>query len=184
MRTYFFALLLGGAMLGCGHPSGPSSGIPNPGTAAGRFPSIDSLAKSVNPSLRLMVVRSDKVMPDGFSRVWYYAYGNTENNTGLYWFHSNSKGIGFDSISEMQPGIGLVTHDWCNSDSAMGVAEREGGADFRDGNSPCTVTASLGELAVTDRITRWWIIYRSRENPKGLMFAINASTGRLILTGP
>lgn len=184
MKTLVFILVLGSAFLGCSHPTGPSSGNAKPGTAAARLSNVDALAKSINSRLQLKLVKGDGVMPDGFSRVWHYAYGDTASNTGSYWFHADSKGIGFDSISGMQLGVGLVTHEWCNSDSAMRIAERDGGAEFREENSASTVSAVLGELAVPERITRWWINYRSYRNSKGLMFAIDASTGNLILTGP
>lgn len=184
MRAVILVLLLGAALAGCSHPSAPSTGIPDPGTATARLSSVDSLAKAIDPDLQLVYVKGDKVMPDGFSRTWLYAYGNTAKHSGFYWFHADSKGIGYDSIAPLQLQAGCITHKWCNSDSAMHVAERDGGGDFRKANSPCTVTACLGELAVSPPITRWWIDYRSYKGEQCLLFAIDASTGKVILAGP
>lgn len=184
MRTFIFVLLSGIALIGCNHPSGPSSGNAKPGTAVARLSSIDALAKAIDPRLRLKMVKGDKVMRDGFCRVWHYAYGDTTTNSGSYWLHADSRGIGLDSVTGTQPGVGPITRGWCNSDSAMRVAEREGGADFRRENPVYTITASLRELDVANRSTRWWIDYRSHRTSRGLRFVIDASTGDLILMGP
>lgn len=184
MRILILALLLGSTFVGCSHASGPPSESPDLGTAASEFSSVDSLARSINGSLRLVMVASSRVSPDGFSRVWIYAYEDIADYSGSYWFHADLKGIKFDSISGLQFSASVITHKWCNSDSAMHVAEREGGADYREENPCCTMTASLGELAIPNAATRWWIIYNSCKNPMHLLFAIDACTGQVILQGP
>ncbi len=151
---------------------------PAPNTAAYHLGSVNALAASYNRGLRLMNVRSANVTADGTSESWQYLYADTGLPPTCYWFHTSSSGASFDSTTEMMVGSGFIRHWWCNSDSALLLAEQYGGAQFRSSNPACTVTASLGEPVVLNSGAYWWLVYRSNVNSSVFIwFSVKADSG-------
>ncbi len=185
MKASVLLCILGIVLFGCSDsPVGPDPPAA-PNTAAALFPDVNLLAKAHNKGLRLLTVSSTQVYVDGASEVWHYQYVDTTAPYAVYWFHANSGGIGFDSNSALTVGIAPVTHAWFNSDSAMRIAERNGGSSFRTDNPNYTIIATLGEPVVPDPATTWWIAYRSADDHSAsLLLGIDATTGAVSLRYP
>ena len=185
MKASVLFCILGIVLFGCSEsPVGPDPPAA-PNTAASLFPDVNLLAKSYNKGLRLLTVSSTQVYVDGASGVWHYQYVDTTAPFETYWFHANSSGIGFDSNSTFAVGVAPITHGWFNSDSAMHIAERNGGSQFRTDNPNYTITAGLGEPVAPDRTTTWWITYRSADDHSvSLLLGIDATTGAVNLKYP
>jgi hypothetical protein len=161
---------------------GPS---PRAMTAAYKLSEVDSLAESHAKGLRLMTVISRDVSTDGKSDAWGYMYVDTAIPRNSYWFHSTSTTVVFDSNSATGVGSAVITHRWFDSDSALVIAERNGGSQFRGQNPQYTISASVGEPVVPNPTASWWITYRSKaDNTKLLLLAIDANTGLVTMTYP
>lgn len=182
MKTIFFMFVLALAWIGCDDvPSGPGP-FPESETAAAKFSSVDSLAGSLNKGLRFLTVSGFDVSTEGLSETWHYQYCDTSMPPVTYWFHACSNSFGFDSVSEMPVGISAITHRWCNSDSAIHIAEENGGSEFRTEYPDYSICATLGEAVVPNSSPAWWITYRCMSNSsKSLLIGINASTGRVVI---
>jgi hypothetical protein len=162
---------------------------PGSGTAANsakdKLEEVNSLAQSYGKGLRLMTVSSQEVRIDGTSDVWQYIYAGGSLLQTSYWFHSGAGMIAFDSNSATGVGSAAITHHWCNSDSAMFIAERNGGSQFRNQNPRCSITAGVGEPVVPNPATTWWITYRSKDDrSRSLTLGIDANTGVVTLKYP
>jgi hypothetical protein len=186
MKASILLCILGTVLLGCteNSPVGPDPPAA-PITAAARFADVNSLASSYKKGLRLLTVSSTELSTDGFSAVWHFQYVDTTAPYATYWFHAISSGVGFDSNATLAVGIAPITHGWFNSDSAMRIAERNGGFQFRSDNPNCMITAGLGEPVVPDPATTWWITYRSADDHSvSLLLGIDATTGAISLKYP
>ncbi len=185
MKASVLLCILGIASYRCSeNPVGPDPPAA-PGTAAEQFADVSSLTASYKKGLRLLTVSSTQVYIDGVSAVWHFQYVDTTAPYATYWFHANSSGVGFDSNSTLPIGIAPITHGWFNSDSAMHIAERNGGSQFRTDNPNYTITATLGEPVVPDPATTWWITYLSSDNRSvTLQLGIDATTGAINLRYP
>jgi hypothetical protein len=76
--------------------------------------------------------------------------------------------------------MAVITRRWVDSDSALVIAELNGGLMFRRQNPQCTISASLGEAVVPDPIMKWWIVYRSRANNSTALFVtVDAAGGEV-----
>ena len=158
---------------------------PPPNTAKDKFAELNSLAQSYNNGLRLMTVLSQDVKSDGTSDLWQYVYAGGALLQTSYWFHSGQGGIAFDSTSVTGVGAAAITHHWCNSDSAMFIAERNGGSQFRNQNPHYMITAGVGEPVVPNPTTTWWITYVSKDDrSRSLSLGIDANTGVITLKYP
>jgi hypothetical protein len=178
MKASIIICLLGAVCFACNHnPSNPEPG-PAPNTAAYKLATVNSLADAYSRGLRLMTVRSNEVNVDGTSETWKYMYVDTSMPPVCYWFHASPVAVAFDSNTSMMVGIGIISHRWFNSDSALMLAEQNGGSQFRSANPGYTITASLGEPVVPNPSTFWWVTYKSTANNSiFLMLSINADSG-------
>ena len=59
---------------------------------------------------------------------------------------------------------------WIDSDSALALAESEGGSDFRNNHTSFKITASLSKPLVPNSTNRWYIYYISLDDPYDELF--------------
>ncbi|HUI31615.1 MAG TPA: hypothetical protein VLX91_15500 [Candidatus Acidoferrales bacterium] len=175
-----FAILL----FGCSHTSvGPSPNAPA-NTAMYKLAYVNSLAGSYGKGLQLVIVENGTggVNTDGTSEEWLYAYVATSTPHATYWFHANEGGVAYDSTGAALPGMGIINQTWFNSDSALAVAEKNGGSQFRTQNPHCIIMAALGEAVVPNPKAFWYVSYYSTDN-KTVFVQINvdASSGEVFV---
>ncbi len=98
-----------------------------------------------------------------------------------YYFHAASNEVKFDSTSIMKNfGAGFIVHEWFDSDEALGIAEKNGGENFRINNPEYFIEAALGEPVIPNSTTFWYITYRSKiNNAVKLFLSIDANTGEV-----
>ncbi|HEX9934853.1 MAG TPA: T9SS type A sorting domain-containing protein [bacterium] len=125
----------------------------------------DSLAKTIDAATKLLFVKSDSVQSDGTSDRWIFCYTSTQLPQ-YYYFHAKWDTVVFDSVSHaILTGPRWISKGWIDSDSAMVLAESQGGLDFRTQNPGCIITAHLGEPLVPNSHPMWYITYISKTNP-------------------
>ncbi len=180
MKASIMFCFLGMFWFGCSHSSvGPN---PNPAsyTAKYRLAEANSVAESYGKGLQLMSVSSRNVNPDGTSDTWSFQYSDTLIPPTSYVFHCKSGVVGFDSACPTGVGAGHITQSWFNSDSALSIAEHNGGSQFRAQNPRYTIVASVGIPVVPNPRTEWYIAYQSNDNYSNfLMLRIDANSGEV-----
>jgi len=127
---------------------------------------IDSMACAMDSSCALFSVHSDSVNPDGTSLKWYYSFHSSKVFPPTnYFFHTDQSSVLYDSTNKiMSIGSTFITGKWINSDSAMMLAEHQGGAEFRSANPNYKITAYLGETFLPVTHPTWYIEYYSLDN--------------------
>lgn len=183
MKTSVMLFCLSVLCFGCNQSSVGPGPNPEENTAKYKLSDVNSLAGSYGKGLRLMSVSSRDVKPNGTSNTWSFQYFDTSVPPTSYWFHCNSNVVGFDSTCPTGVGTGFIDNrSWFNSDSALSIAEKNGGSDFRAQNPHYTIIASVGIPVVPDPATEWYIAYQSTDNlPKGLYMRIDAHSGEVYL---
>lgn len=173
--------------LACQKNTNPLSPPLNDGdriTAAYNFSAVESLISTYYDGLLLLSIKSDNVDYDGYAKKWCFVY----SSGGIavdYIFHSTYYDVGFDSTTVEIIGIGYISRTWFNSDKALGIAEENGGKDFRMKNPDYSIKASLSEPVIPNSTTYWYVTYRSKsDKTKSLMLGINANTGEVTLKYP
>ena len=101
-----------------------SNPIPTPNSAMYKLGDVDLLASSYGKGLRLMSVWSHDVNPDGMSGTWNYDYSDNLFPPTSYVFRSTSSTVEFNSTHPTGVGAGFISHNWCNSDLALFIAEQ------------------------------------------------------------
>jgi hypothetical protein len=142
---------------------------------------VDSLVKIMDSSARLLTISSDSVLADGTSPWWTYSYlGSTS-----YYFHTTSATASFDSASPLNVvGASIISKAWIDSDSALVLAETQGGKSFRASNPHYRIKASLGEAVVPNSMPRWYIYYTSTVSPNiSTFFNIDATRSNVTAIG-
>ena len=181
MRTSIMFCCLVILWFGCSHNSvGPN---PNPvaNTAKYKLADVNSLAESYGKGLRLVIVMSHQVNNDGTSDKWQYVYTDTAMPHATYWFHADADGAVFDSTTAALIGSGIIYQAWFNSDSALTIADQNGGSQFRTQNPHYTIIASVGEPVVPNPKAYWHVTYQSTDNQsKILELSIDAITGEAV----
>ncbi len=134
---------------------------------------VDSVAKEVDSTALLLIIKSDSVFIDGTSLSWSYQYlGESEVN---YFFHSTLDSVIYDSLNKISVyGLSDIWVPWIDSDSALFIAENQGGKEFRNRNSHYKIEAMLAQPKVGAPKFEpiWYIHYRSLDNPDST-FSIN-----------
>jgi hypothetical protein len=190
LKTLTVMCLLGILCIGCNHssvetePNPIPNPVPAPNTAAYKLADIDLLAGSYGKGLRLMSVWSQDVHLDGTSGTWNYNYSDTLFPPTSYCFHSTFNSVKFDSTRPTGTGAGFISHNWLNSDSALMIAEQNGGSLFRTQNPHYKIAASVGIPVVPNAKTCWYITYQSIDNTNSLMLRIDANSGVVIARYP
>jgi hypothetical protein len=127
---------------------------------------------TINPSAILLLIKSDSVLINGTSYSWKYRYSYfTEDNKSSYFFHTTKDSAIFDSLNNsILIGAASIKKPFVDSDSALVLAENQGGKEFRDSHPNCKITASLGESLVPNSTPRWYIYYISIDDPSEKLF--------------
>ncbi len=82
----------------------------------------------------------------------------------------------------MQVGSATITNHWRDNDSAIYIAEVNGGSDFRKNYPDFSISAVLGQPLVPNPSTDWWITYRCMSKPsKSLLVGIDACPGSVVI---
>ncbi len=169
-------------LFGCSRNSvGPS---PSPASNTAKYNLVDanSIAQSYGKGLRLVIVMGHQVNIDGTSSEWQYVYTDTAMPHTTYWFHAGASGVVFDSTTATLIGSGIIYQTWFNSDSALTIAEGNGGSQFRTQNPHYTIVASVGEPVVPNPKSYWYITYRSTDDQSKLLaLSIDANSGAVIV---
>jgi len=130
--------------------------------ASHKIKEIDSLVYIIDSEVKLINVMSDSVFIDGTSLSWNYCYRNYDVH---YYFHSTFNSAIYDSSDTLIIyGPSNISKHWIDSDSALFLAEEQGGREFRNTNIHYKITASLGEPIVPDSKPFWYINYISLDN--------------------
>jgi len=127
----------------------------------------DSLMFQRNPDAELLGIKSDSVFNDGTAMSWLYHYMAYSNNiVSNYFFHTTLDSAVYDSINELwYEGATIITEPWIDSDSALAIAEKQGGEEFRTNHANYRIKASLGQPLVPSSVPQWYIDYISLINP-------------------
>ena len=137
----------------------------------------DSLVKIIDNNSKLLFVNSDSVDIIGTSYYWIYCYTSIDSPK-YYYFHTDIDSVAFDSISyNILVGPRWISRSWIDSDSAMFLAELQGGSEFRALNPNYRITATLSESVVPPPSPpEWYITYISNENPNNKKLIIIDAT--------
>jgi hypothetical protein len=142
-------------------------------TARHYFPVADSIAHSLLDELFFIKLRSEDVDTLGKSIYWEYAYQN------LYMLFGPDSLVVDTTFGEWT-GSSTINKGWFDSDSAIQIAELNGGREFRNLFSEYTIMCDLGEPSGLLR-TVWRIIYRSTEDANSKIdLSINALDGTIV----
>jgi len=139
---------------------------------------------SYKQEIALAMVTGNDVSTEGLSDNWEYLYIDT-NTTALprrYYFHANSNSVGIDSSTSMYEGLWVITLSWFDSDSAVSIADNNGGSQFKSNNPNYTISAMLVGSVYPKIATDWYISYSRISNDgyeKYLMLVIDANTGEV-----
>ena len=139
---------------------------------------VDSLALKMDSTVELLSVESDSVLLNGNSLSWKYQYRSNKDSTVVnYFFHTTMSTAIFDSSNEIVLiGSTTITKPWIDSDSALMIAEAQGGKEFRDKNPNYKIKMTLSEPLTPSPSTRWYVYYISLDTYLVLFVNINADT--------
>ena len=125
-----------------------------------------SAAETLHADAKIQNVYSDDVSLNGKAAVWnykFYWYNQANNSPEYIYFHNNTSGIVFDSLSLYTLCCVMnITDGWFDSDSAIAYAEAHGGNRFRTDNPDYIMNASLGQALVPYSFPSWSITYLSK----------------------
>ena len=133
---------------------------------------VDSLMNTINPNAKLHWLTSDSVLINGTSLLWNYQYGYFSEDTHTnYFLHTTFDSAIYDSLNHLAPlGIMYIDSLWIDSDSALVLAENQGGIEFRNNHTNFKIIASLGKPLVPNSTNRWYINYISLDDPLDKLF--------------
>lgn len=130
----------------------------------------DSLAKTLLRDPHLLEISTDLVDEKGKSESWIFGYDSLAITI-------NSDTVTIDTSFHWWTGMAEVTGDWMNSDSAISIAEKGGGREFRLNNHDVRTSALLFKSSAAIH-PEWEIRYWSETNPGvGFRIIFNAYDG-------
>ncbi len=132
---------------------------------------IETANANIPADAQLVFVRADRVDPDGKSDHWYYVYESAGEDT-LYefWIYGGQAEQRVrHALDWLQPGMTPIPDFWMDSDSAIFVAEQEGGNEFRQTHDNWMIEMDLqtfGQgssklMSVTDIRAMWNLYYHA-----------------------
>lgn len=131
------------------------------------FKSVDSLLRIKEEKAIIFSIQSENVDTNGASEKWAYCYlSQIENNHPMYVFSATPLTVKFDSLwsNYSRDGSMIITEKWIDSDSAISLAEQNGGKNFRTKHPNNKITAHLGQALVPNSQPEWHIKYISADN--------------------
>ena len=150
-----------------------------PETAKSHFSAVQSAALALDASAKLITLTGRWVDKDGLSYEWIYIYSDGSQSQ-MYEFHSfaDTTFQAYDiTIEEVQPNMPVLPEAWIDSDSALAIAEANGGSEYRNLHPECGIGILLFIPPWTQMEPIWEIFYISEENE--LSFQIDAIRGGL-----
>jgi len=146
-----------------------------PVTATEYFIMADSIADTMLEKPRLLEISADSLDIDGKSIQWIFKFDSLMLTI-------NEDTVITDTSFHGVTGYALIEGHWMDSDSAMIIAEKEGGTEFRRNHGNSIIMAWLTHASGSPR-TEWGIEYHSIINPQ-VIFQIwfDASDGSNIYT--
>ena len=139
--------------------------------------SVDSLALTYVADVKLALVSCYEMDTTGKSSVWSYIFFSADSLKEYHFLAQNNQ-VSFDRAEEIRVGIGVSIEPWIDSDSALSVAEREGGSDIRKLFPNCGITASLTRPVTPSSHCMWVIEYRLSGSVRTIF--VNAANGQII----
>lgn len=142
-------------------------------TAADFYPKADSIALEFKSAVYCADIISDAVDTTGKSYYWTFKY----DSLNIY-FSLDSIYIEESNLYDYT-GWGTVGNRWIDSDSAISVAEINGGKDFRNKHPDATISARLfGDSA--SPFPFWAIEYSSQSSPNEIVkITLNGNDGSI-----
>ncbi len=143
-------------------------------TARFYYPAADSIARSLLADPCLIKIRNENVDLFGGADSWDYAYQNLKIS-----FNADTTII--DTTYGEWTGSSCVTNGWFDSDSAILIAEQNGGAQFHQFYPNSKIILDLGSDSGSPWWTEWQIQYCSKsDSNRKLIIGVNALTGEIL----
>ncbi|MDK9701197.1 MAG: T9SS type A sorting domain-containing protein [bacterium] len=154
--------------------------------ARDRLPVVQSLARQFAADAVLKVIStSGETNPNGTCDSWIYMFHSPQRQRNFIVFAS-SQMTAIDTVESPEFPLEMITIpvNCIDSDSAMAIAERNGGATFRMNNPNASIEMLAGNffwMMPTDptRIV-WMISYDSPEQDESLTIILDIVTGQVI----
>jgi len=137
----------------------------------------DSLALTIASDAKLLLVNSTDVDTAGKAVSWNYLYSSIANRKE-YYFHTENTSVIYDSSRDMRFGIAPVDSNWIDSDSALKLAELNGGVNFRTLYPESKITALLYKIVYPPFYTYWEIQFIDTDS--SITIRIDALTGEVV----
>jgi len=188
MKKVIFLSIITLFCIACNESESPTENIieqENHITANYKFGAVEAYIKSEDKDLDLKNIMSNSIDNNGFSKSWCYRYSKILDSaftSKYYYISSFYDSICCDSITIGATTVGdaFISQNWLNSDKIMGIAENNGGKEFRINNSSYNIYASLSEAVVPNSKPIWDIKYTSKINESiSLNLRIDAVSGTI-----
>jgi hypothetical protein len=143
--------------------------------------SADTVALTFATDAKLALVSCYEIDSTGKSSVWSYVYSSADSLKEYHFLAQNNR-VTFDHSQEMRVGIGILSEPWIDSDSALSIAEREGGSDIRRLFPFSVISASLVRPIAPPFYCLWEIEYKLSGVVRTIL--IDASTAEVVTSVP
>lgn len=142
------------------------------------YEKADSIARTIFPAPDLAIIESDTVDTLGRAAYWDYHYYGDVHRAKIYLAADSAS---WDSTLFCHTGSSILwpqgRNYWFDSDSAMALAEKNGGRAFRSACPDYSITCELGHDSAAP-FNEWFITYRSISKPARCFYiSMNARTG-------
>lgn len=137
----------------------------------------DSLSILIAQDAKLGIVSCSEIDAAGKSESWQYIYISFATLKEIHFSTKNNEVI-YDGLFELKSGIGVLVSPWINSDSALSIAEMNGGEDIRKQFPSCTYSASLFRAGSPPFLCYWKIEYKLFDETRTIY--INAEDGIVV----
>jgi len=154
------------------NPSFPKAGI----TANFLYHKADSIAHTINNNPRILQIKSNDVDSTGKGDIWNYKFVNYTTYTYIN-VHLGLDSVSYDTSQDLISGFSQMDLGWIDSDSALTIAEANGGRQFHAKYDDIQISANLAKDSGSI-ITEWGITYFSKMHELVKFFiAINSISG-------
>lgn len=176
MKYISFILLFIIIFLSCKSPISPDKSTLI--LAGDKKVAVDNLVHSIEENAKLQAIKSADVSIYGTAELWHYRYQSSASSV-YYYLRATIDTVVYDSSStRIYYGSAFISHEWFDSDSALNLAESNGGDSFRIENHNYIISASLGEPLVPDPSTYWYVKYQlTEDSSQSIFFTIDAVDG-------
>jgi len=142
-------------------------------TANMLFAKSDSLAHTIETNPVLTIIDCNDVDTTGKAEFWKFGYKDFAIIASL-------DSVSIDTSFEWLTGTAALFNGWIDSDSALSIAEKNGGIEFRKTYSDWSIYSDLASPSGNPFITQWQVIYSRKIKPKvRLLVIIDAIHGVL-----